>query len=201
MIKLLKGKGERMGKYLIVCASKNGSTDQYSKWLAETIDADVVDYKKVKARHLNDYEGVIYGGAVRIGRILGFIKFKEKCLKDSSKLIALFAVGMNNAETSYENFLKKKNNIDVPFFYMQGRFELQTLKNKTERTILRRVCHNLMLRSDLHEEEKFLVHCALNPFDNVNPINLLPIIKMLNCGGEDKLAKIYYSPKVYEKSI
>ncbi|MFP4015313.1 MAG: flavodoxin domain-containing protein [Chitinispirillaceae bacterium] len=85
-------------KILVAYASTAGSTAEVAQSIAQTISeeegytAEAVNVKKV--RDISDYDGIVLGSAIRMGRPLSemnsFVKRNQQIL--ASKKVALFAV-------------------------------------------------------------------------------------------------------------
>lgn len=107
---------ERGNRTLIAYASRGGVTREYSEIIAEVLrgiyghEVKLVDIKKNKSPHISDYDNIILGTGVRIGRVykegLGFLKndFGEK-------KVAVF-LSSNEAGTpgSYDDAVRKYMN-------------------------------------------------------------------------------------------
>ena len=136
-------------KTIVVYKSKYGTAEQYARWIAEELGCDLRELGEVRARDLEPYEGIIFGGGVHAGGIEGidnFIKMVRPILKDAyfgsfdegvnfrqdwykpAKKIVFFAVGINvqnfdaRAELRKVNFDKKWLR-PVTCYYLDGRFE------------------------------------------------------------------------------
>ena len=73
-------------KTIVVYKSKYGTAEQYAKWIAEELDCDIKELGEIRARDLEPYEGIIFGGGVHAGGIEGidnFIKMVKPILKDA----------------------------------------------------------------------------------------------------------------------
>ncbi len=135
-------------KTIVVYKSKYGTAEQYAKWIAEELNCDLKELGEVKARDLDEYDGIIYGGGVHAGGIEGFdtfrkwlkpvlsdayfasfdegVNFRQDWYKPSKKIV-VFAVGINvqnfdaRAELRNVNFDKKWLR-PVTCYYLDGRY-------------------------------------------------------------------------------
>ncbi len=116
-----------MHRTAVVYCSKYGSTKRYAEWIAEETGAQLYAEKECSSRDLQDYDTIVFGGAIHAGGILG-IKFIQKNLKQfAGKRIIVFAVGLNvedeqNQQQCIEiNF--KKMMKDIPCFFLRGAYD------------------------------------------------------------------------------
>ena len=59
-------KGEFM-KTIVVYSSQYGATEQYARWLAEALDADLYAVRAISADVLGGYDCILYGGGLYAG--------------------------------------------------------------------------------------------------------------------------------------
>ncbi len=92
-----------MAKTLIVYTSKRGTTGQTSRLLADrlTYGADLHDLAHGPVENLDEYDAVIVGGSVYLGktnkRLRSFIESEEERLLNK-RVLALFLCGMEEGE-------------------------------------------------------------------------------------------------------
>ena len=56
---------------VVLYGSKYGSTKQYAEWIAEELNADLLDVNDANLQNIKNYDTIIYGGAVYAGGITG----------------------------------------------------------------------------------------------------------------------------------
>ena len=61
---------------IIIYGSKYGSTEKYAKELARRINVEAIEYDKIK--NINDYDYIIYLGALYAGGVMGLVKTIKK---------------------------------------------------------------------------------------------------------------------------
>lgn len=92
-------------KTIVIYGSQYGTAERYAKELARRIDSDVTAYEGVK--NIDDYETVIYIGALYAGGVLGMKKTFSK-LKDTDKKIIIATVGVTDpADQEYTGTVKE----------------------------------------------------------------------------------------------
>ena len=69
-------------KTIVVYSSQYGATEQYARWLAEALDADLYAVRAISADVLGGYDCILYGGGLYAGGVKGlptFLKHFSKC--------------------------------------------------------------------------------------------------------------------------
>ena len=142
-------------KIIVVYKSKYGTAEQYAKWIAEELNCDIKEMGEIRARDLDAYDGIIFGGGVHAGGIEGFdtfrkwlkpvlsdayfasfddgVNFRQDWYKPSKKII-IFAVGINvqnfdaRAELRNVNFDKKWLR-PVTCYFLDGKYEPERVQS------------------------------------------------------------------------
>ena len=96
---------------IVIYKSKYGSTKCYAKWIAEELNCDCVDVKKIKAEDLKDYDTIIYGGGLYAEMIAGITFITKNFDKLSDKKIVVFSTGITplDCREYYEKYVLEKN--------------------------------------------------------------------------------------------
>ena len=83
-----------MENVVVVYRSKYGATRQYAQWLATDLRCESFDLRKIQVEALEDYDTIIYGGAVYASGVLG-VKFLRKNIELlGKKNLVLFTCGL-----------------------------------------------------------------------------------------------------------
>lgn len=82
-------------KAAVIYAGKYGTTERYARWIGEEVGGDLFPQKECRVKDLEDYDVIVFGGAIHAGAIMGidFLRKNFGALKD--KKILTFAVGLN----------------------------------------------------------------------------------------------------------
>ena len=158
-------------KIAVIYKSKYGATKQYAGWIALKLGADLYEVSDIRKNDLKEYDTIIYGGALYIGKIKGikFITSNYKKIKD--KKISVFMVGMKNFDQNYIN-LTLENNIpkeilsNIDTFYFRGKINYKELsiKDKILMTGLR-ASISIKDESDISHDDKMILKVFDNPID------------------------------------
>ena len=80
---------------IIVYGSNYGTTKQYANELSRRTNMKVISFKKVN-QQINDYDNIIYLGALYAGGVLGMSKTLKKLNNISNKKIIIVTVGLSD---------------------------------------------------------------------------------------------------------
>lgn len=85
-----------MPKEVVVYRSIYGATRQYAQWIAAHLHCEAFDLRTIRAKDLQEYETIIYGGPIYVGELLG-VKFLKKNLNIlGHKNLVVFSCGLND---------------------------------------------------------------------------------------------------------
>lgn len=171
-------------KNLIIYKSYTGFTKRYSEWISEELNSEIISFKKLKLKDIDNYDCIIYGGSLHASGISGFKKLKQKLLS-SKKNIVLFCVGASNPNRKKLEEIFNKNiekNENIEFFYFRGGFNFNKLNffNKIIMLIFKKV---LSSKKDKTKDEKDMLLAYEKPvdFSDKKQINdLIQYVRKLN---------------------
>ncbi|MGL5750352.1 MAG: flavodoxin domain-containing protein [Paraclostridium sp.] len=119
-------------KIAVIYKTKYGSTKKYAGWIALKLEADLYEVSDIRPKHLLEYDIIIFGGGLYIGKINGinFIKNNYDKIKDRQLLI--FTVGMQTINDDIRDKIIDMNfkNMElenVNIFNYMGAFEYRQL--------------------------------------------------------------------------
>ncbi|NLD34438.1 MAG: flavodoxin [Clostridiales bacterium] len=170
-----------MKRIAVIYQSKHGATKRYAQWLAEALDADLYENKRLKPRDLAAYEAIILAGGLFATGIKGISFLRDNAAALPGKRLYCLGVGASPAEPEVVEELKKNNAkgalADVAFFYARGAWDVQAMT-----PIDRAMCS--MLYKSLRKKEprelplwaKALVDCWDQKNDWTDRANLMPLI-------------------------
>lgn len=82
-----------MIKRAVIYQSSYGSTKKYAQWIAEELDADLMEAGQVKPSMLCAYDVIIYGGGLYAGGVNGISLLTKHFDSIKEKSLYLFTVG------------------------------------------------------------------------------------------------------------
>jgi menaquinone-dependent protoporphyrinogen IX oxidase len=159
---------------IIVYQSHTGFTEQYAKWLADTLCCSCKPLKRISGAELQDYDRVIFGGWIMGNIIMGLDKLCKMTVP-----YAVFAVGSTPPYNEVIEEIKKQNRIGgIPLFYMEGgfRFEQLAFPQKVLLKALRKTTSKKEKRS---RQEDFLVQRLGTSFDHSGKEQITALIEYL----------------------
>ena len=128
---------------IIIYGSKYGTAKQYAMELSKKTNIKVDDYKNIK--NINDYETIIYIGALYAGGVLGMAKTLKKISNSENKKIIIVTVGLadpmnkeniNNIENSMKRQLSNEIYEKASIYHLRGGIDYSKL-NFLHKTMMR----------------------------------------------------------------
>lgn len=118
-----------MKKIAVIYKSYYGTTKCYAGWIAEELNADLLEQKNVSPADLQTYDLVIYGGGIYASGILGIELLKKAPIKN----LIVFTVGLANPEsTDYTEIIQKNLSSELckkaKIFHLRGGMNYKKLK-------------------------------------------------------------------------
>ena len=138
---------------IIVYGSHYGTTKQYAEELSKRTNIKAISFKKFN-QQINDYDNIIYLGALYAGGVLGMSKTLKKLNNISNKKIIIATVGLsdpadevnkNNIRNSIKNQIPKEVFERAKIFHIRGGIDYSKLNfvHKTMMKLLYNAVKNL----------------------------------------------------------
>ena len=138
---------------IIVYGSNYGTTKQYANELSRRTNMKVISFKKVN-QQINDYDNIIYLGALYAGGVLGMSKTLKKLNNISNKKIIIVTVGLsdptdevnkNNIRNNIKNQISREVFEKAKIFHLRGGIDYSELNfaHKTMMKLLYNAVKNL----------------------------------------------------------
>lgn len=119
-------------KIAVIYKSKYGSTKRYAGWIALKLGADLYELSDIRTKDLENYDTIIYGGPLYVGKIKGINFITNNYDKISNKNLIVFTVGMeSDSEESRRKIIK--NNLEndlidkIDLYHFKGAFNYKQL--------------------------------------------------------------------------
>ena len=127
-------------KTIIIYTSKTGFTKRYSEWLAEKMNADLIDLKDAQKkgdRFFDDYEAIVYGGWCMAGSVVKVKWFLDKASTWKGKRLAIMVVGGSpndnpDVEETLNKILNDEQREYITAFYCQGGINYDKMKGPSK---------------------------------------------------------------------
>jgi menaquinone-dependent protoporphyrinogen IX oxidase len=138
---------------IIVYGSNYGTTKQYADELSRRTNMKVISFKKVN-QQINDYDNIIYLGALYAGGVLGMSKTLKKLNNILNKKIIIVTVGLsdptdevnkNNIRNNIKNQISREVFEKAKIFHLRGGIDYSELNfaHKTMMKLLYNAVKNL----------------------------------------------------------
>ena len=187
---------------IVIYKSKYGTAEKYARWIAEELGCEAKSLDDVRARDLEPYDNIIYGGGVHAGGIEGFDTFRKwirPVLKDAyfdsfdegvnfrqdwykpGKKIVVFAVGINvqnfdaRAELRNVNFDKKWLR-PLTCYYFDGKYEPERVQG-ADKLVMKFTTKLLKDKGlNMNADERALLEKIENGCDLIDRSQIEPLI-------------------------
>jgi menaquinone-dependent protoporphyrinogen IX oxidase len=172
-------------KTLIIYGTQYGSTTSYAERLAKKTGIEAVDYKD--AKKINDYNKIIYLGALYAGGVTGLKKTVSKMSSNQDLIIATVGLAdptdsdnIKNIRNSIKNQIPPKFYDESKIFHLRGAIDYRRLgiKHKVMMSMLHSKVSK-MPKSELNAEAKAMLETYGQKVDFIDFDALEQIINKL----------------------
>ena len=156
-----------MDKALVVYNSKYGHTEKYAQWLAEELNADICNGKKLNRNLLSDYSTILFGSSLYAGKNEAALLVVKNFEQIRDKKVVLFTCGLADVsnETNIIGINRALDKVITPeirekikIFHVRGGIDYDNLS--FQHKIMMKMLHSQILkkREDdrIDEEREFL---------------------------------------------
>ena len=151
---------------IIIYGSHYGTTKQYAEELSKRTNIKAISFKKFN-QQINDYDNIIYLGALYAGGVLGMSKTLKKLNNISNKKIIIVTVGLsdptdevnkNNIINNIKNQMPKKFFEKAKIFHLRGGIDYSKLNfaHKTMMKLLYNAVKNLPKEKQTAEDRAMI---------------------------------------------
>ena len=152
---------------IIIYGSHYGTTKQYAEELSKRTNIKAISFKKFN-QQINDYDNIIYLGALYVGGVLGMSKTLKKLNNISNKKILIATVGLsdptdevnkNNIRNNIKNQVPKEVLEKAKIFHLRGGIDYSKLNfaHKTMMKLLYNAVKNLPNEKQTAEDRAILL--------------------------------------------
>ncbi|MCR5390555.1 MAG: flavodoxin domain-containing protein [Lachnospiraceae bacterium] len=174
-------------KTLIIYTSQTGFTKKYAGWIAERVNADLLELKEAQKKEVDFFEGydaIVYGGWAMAGTVFKSKWFFDKASGWKDKRLAIFCVGGSpNENPDVEVMLKRLLTDDqkqyIAAFYCQGGFCYEKM-NTASKLAMKMFVGSLKKKKDATEEQKKMAEMISSSYDISDISYTDPIVEYLN---------------------
>ena len=163
---------------IVIYRSKYGHTKRYAEMIAKELQCNFVEIKGIKKAEMLDYDKVIFGTGVYMGKMRKLGKIKQAF---SNKPIVIFACGGNNnvaediAEIKKNNFTKEELEFHK-FFYLPGGMDMSQIKGFMK-FMFKFIAKILEKKKDKTRDEEEFLRSLKNPEDLVDKKHIYDLVE------------------------
>lgn len=170
---------------VVLYGSKYGSTKQYAEWIAEELNADLLDVNDANLQNIKNYDTIIYGGAVYAGGITGinFIVKNYDQLKNAKLVIFTCGIADPSIDINKENLIKnvlkkfpKASADEFALFHLRGAMDYSKM-SFLHKTMMSALVKKIKNKSSLTDEESCILDTYGKTVDFVDKNTIWPIIR------------------------
>lgn len=174
-----------MSNIAVVYKSKHGTTKQYAEWIAEELDATLLESQAIKSAQLATFDIVIFGGGLYAGGISGI----ELVAKNPCKSLVVFTVGLANPNTTDYSAILNKNFSEkllskIKVFHLRGGIDYSKLGivHKCIMAMLKNVLGKKD-KSELSDEDMAILDTYGGTVDFTDKNSIKPIVAFVKERG------------------
>ena len=177
-------------KSLVIYTSKTGFTKRYAEWIADRLNADLIDLKEARNKctdFFESYHVIAYGGWALAGNAVGAKWFLAKSVDWNHKRLAIFCVGSSpndnpDIEEALHKMLTDEQRTRIKAFYCQGglSYERMTMPYKLA---MRWFVSSLKKKKDASEKERQMAAILSSSYDISDIKYIDPIVEYLEAGN------------------
>ena len=170
-----------MLKTIVIYRSISGFTKKYATWIAEELNADLCNAKKIDAEKLCKYEFIIFGGSLHAAGINGIKIIKENLPQLADKKIIVFVVGASPSREGVLEEIRKRNFSEeeqksIKFFYLRGGFNFSKL-DRPNKILMALFRVKLSMKRNKTPDERGMLAAYSKPIDCTIKENIEGIIE------------------------
>lgn len=177
-------------KVLVVYKSVTGFTKKYAEMIAQEADCTLIDFKKVTADAMSNFDIIIFGGRLHAGIIDGLKTAKKLFQQSKAPQLIVYATGVTSNETKdvidemWSNNLSPVELLDIPHFYMQGGlcYEKMPLFDKM---MMKLFCLIMKKKKNKDKKEEQFEQTIAASYDISSKKYIMPLLTYLNSIGEN----------------
>lgn len=171
-------------KILVTYKSKTEFTKKYAEMIAKEVDGCLVEFKKMTAERMSEFDVVVYGGGIYAGMINGIKKAREMFKQSSAQTFIVFATGgtpneaVKEIDEVWKFNLSEEELISIPHFYMQSGlcYEKMSFLNKT---IMKMMSNVLSKKKNMDSTDDGFAQAIKNSYDISSKKYAEPLINLL----------------------
>jgi menaquinone-dependent protoporphyrinogen IX oxidase len=168
-----------MKKIAVIYKTVYGTTKRYAEWIAEELNASLLEASKVKPKQLASYDIVVFGGGLYASGIIGV----KLVINNPCGCLVVFTVGAATPEnTDYTDILNKSFTKDMlsrtRVFHLHGGIDYSKLKpiHKAMMALVKKSVEKKSFNERETDDPEFLTTYG-NKFDFTDKSAISPLVE------------------------
>lgn len=167
-------------KTLVAYTSMSGFTEEFATWIAEDLEATLVETKDLTSELIADHDVIIHGGGRRTSEVSGLADFLKFWGDVKDKHVILWYTGANpkaqqDQDTIWEMSLSGEQLKKTTRFFLRGGFDFNRLRG-TDRIAMSLLRVSLKTRKDPNADEQGLLDAYYNPRIQLDRAQIDPLV-------------------------
>lgn len=176
-----------MSKIVVIYKSNYGSTQRYAAWIAEELNAELLEVDKTRPPALQGYDVIIYGGGLYAGSVNGISLLTKNFDTIKDKSLYLFTVGAadvtdprntDHIRAGLSRVLTPEMQKRIGLFHLRGGMDCPNM-NPLHRMMMGMMIHMLRKKpeSELENSDRELLQNAKKRIDFTNRATIAPLVE------------------------
>lgn len=185
---------------IIIYQSKYGFSKTYAQWLAQELEADLMQGVNVKIKDLKNYDTIVFGGGLYAGGMSGIAVLTKNFEQIKDKSLYLFTVGVADVSDE-ENIASIRSNLQQKLSpEMQAKIGIYHLRGGmkySKMSFVHRTMMKMMMKmvrkkpeSELRAEDKMMLETYGQDVDFTNRASIMPMVEDIKADVKPKLSSI-----------
>lgn len=169
-----------MSKIAVIYKTNYGTTKKYAQWIAEELEARLIENNKIKAKDLAEYDTIIYGAPVFASSIDGVSLITQNYSEIRAKNIVVFSVGLTDTDDESEMKAMDIHNfttemlLHIKIFHLKGGMDYSKLKF-VHKGIISMISKSIEKNENPTETDKMFANCKDKPIDFTDKDSIKPL--------------------------
>lgn len=176
-----------MSDIAVIYASHYGFAEAYARWMAEELEADLLEAGKVRREDLTKYGTIVYGGGLYAGGVNGISLLVKNAERLRGKKLYLFTVGASDPADP-ENITNIRSGIakvlpatmleTIKIYHLRGglRYSKMSMVHRTMMAMLRKVLLKKP-EAELRSEDRALLETYGQDISFLDRTTIAPLVE------------------------
>lgn len=176
-------------KMVVIYKSKSGFVKKYAEWIAQELQCEIKENKKLTLEDIKNYDTIIYGGGLYAVGVNGINLITDNFESLKEKNLYAFASGATppreeDIKKVWEKNLTKEQRNRIKTFFFRGGFNYSKL-SKGDKVMMSMMKFVLKRDKNSTEDKKGMLELIDHPTDFTDIKNIEQLVSQIasKCGG------------------